>query len=45
MRGLNQLCSLELRMLNGAWVGGSNLGKNARYDQILHLPDHAGKFH
>ena len=38
MRGLNQLCSLELRMLNGASVGGSNLGKNARYDQILHLP-------
>ena len=44
MRGLNQLCSLELRMLNGASVGGSNLGKNARYDQIASA-DCTGKFH
>jgi Endonuclease/Exonuclease/phosphatase family len=37
-RGLQIPAALKTLKAGGQVVGGSNLGKNARYDQILHLP-------
>jgi endonuclease/exonuclease/phosphatase family metal-dependent hydrolase len=43
-RGLMVPDSLVDLKVGDMVVGGSNLGKNARYDQILHLPTHPERF-